>query len=100
MQTLSAKTIAEVKLLLPAIREKVQRELNVWPQSDNEAFYSDKQVIEMLPYATRDYLILSLHIDAEKYIDPDKVIQFINTRRVESLPAIIAHALRVISYKS
>jgi hypothetical protein len=98
MKTLSRKTIEEVKLILPEVRKKIKLELAAWGKYPiPEAFYSDEQVIEILPYAVRDYIILSLHVDPQSHIEPDKVIDFLNTRLLESLPVIISHALRMLA---
>ena len=99
METLSQETIAEIKRLLPELREKVEKEFSSWPDCKiTFEFCSDDEVLRVLPLAARDYVILSMHINpARQYVEPDKVIYFLNTRLFNSLPQIVSHALRLLA---
>ena len=94
---LSQKVKEEVKRLLPELREKVKKEFKEWyTYHDNEAFYSDEALMQILPFAAYDFLLLNWCIkpDRIKYRD---VIYTLDNRLFGHLPLIISHALRKLA---
>lgn len=91
---LSAKVVQEVKKILPEVRNHVMQEFDVWntpaPGTD---FYSDDKVIQTLPGAAYEYLIVAWGINPSR-IDERSVIYVMDNRLFNDIKKITAHALR------
>ena len=93
MQQISHKVEREVIRLLPDIRMQVREELNKCGRVAGHAFYSDKKILETIPYAAYEMLILSWEI-APEFIDIDTMVHALDTKLFPSLPKIVCHTLR------
>jgi len=94
---LSRKTRQEIKRLLPELREVVKKEFVHWDRYQaHDGFYSDENIIEILPYAAYEYILLSWAIEAHT-ITIQSVVEALNNKLFQDLRRIICHALRRIA---
>jgi hypothetical protein len=84
----------EVKRLLPRLREEVKQEFIHWElYHDDDSFYSDEKVLEILPYSAYEYILLSWGVEPER-VTMESVIQALNSKLFGDLRSITCHALR------
>ena len=95
---LSKKVIDEVKSILPELREELLIEFKKWQPAYIACpeFYSDEQVLAMIPYAAYEYIILAWNIEPGR-IDKDEAIKALNGKIFNDIYKITAHALRRIA---
>lgn len=95
MAKLSKKVIKEVIKILPEVRKEVLAEFERWQTSykPGPEFYSDDSLLEILPYAAYEYIILAWSVDASR-INKDKAIRALNGKIFKDIRKITAHALR------
>jgi hypothetical protein len=95
---LSGKVINQVKSISPAIRKKLLSEFEFWENSYATCpeFYSDEVLLEILPYAAYEYIILAWNIEPSR-INRDAAISALNGKVFKDIHKITAHALRRIA---
>ena len=98
MAALSKKVIHEVKSILPELREELLLEFDKWRPTYMACpeFYSDEQVLAMIPCAAYEYIILAWNIEPGR-IDRDGAIKALNGKIFNDIYKITAHALRRIA---
>jgi hypothetical protein len=93
-EKISKEVKAEVKKLLPRLREEVKKEFIHWDKyRDNDGFYSDEKVLEILPYSAYEYILLSWGLEPS-HVTISAVTQAINGKLFGDLKHITCHALR------
>jgi len=97
MKKISPKTVSLVKRMLPALREEVKKDFGKWTEYiPDDDFHSNKKVIEMLPFAAHEYLLVTRSFRADKAM----IIEWFNLGIFNDfLDKIIAHALRRLAIK-
>jgi hypothetical protein len=98
--TLSVEVEEEVRKSLPLLREQLKKEFlhldNYYkPCTD---FYSNDKVIELLPCAAYEYILMKWGIEPTLVTMPS-VIKALNDKLFSELPLIAAHALRRLATK-
>ena len=79
---------------MPEVRNNVIMEYDAWGNYyPGKAFYSDEKVIETLPGAAYEYLIIAWGIQPSR-IDERSVIYVMDNRLFKDIKKITAHALR------
>lgn len=98
MARLSKKVIKEVIKILPEVRDEVITEFERWKTSykAGPGFYSDEKLLEILPYAAYEYIILAWSIDPSR-INKDAAIKALNGKIFKDIRKVTAHALRRIA---
>jgi hypothetical protein len=92
--TISKEVKAEVKKLLPRLREDVKKEFIHWDRYKlTDAFHSDDEVFEILPYSAYEYILLSWGLEPS-HITITSVVQAMNNKLFGDLKHITCHALR------
>jgi len=92
---LSKEVIEEVKRLLPEIRTRVENEMKKFDVTPGKPFYSDKAILATLPHAAYEYIILSWGVSPE-HIDKTNLHHAINSKLINHMPKVLAHALRKV----
>lgn len=91
---ISSKVTDKVKGLLPALRESIKKEFVEWNgYAPAPGFYSDEKVLETLPAAAYEYLIITWGIPPAR-IDKRSVVYVMDNRLFNDMDKITAHALR------
>lgn len=91
MKKLSQATIQKVKLLLPELRKEVKKGFLDWSEyTPGNNFHSDDKVLEYLPSAFYEYLIIHKKI----YADREWVLYCLNHFSEENMREIIPHTLK------
>ena len=94
MKTLSHKVVKEILEHAGTVREEVKKEFpRITVYSDGPEFYSDELLLETIPCAAYEYIILCWGVEPSR-IDFDSVIFALNNNRLKDIKKIIAHALR------
>ena len=98
MVKLSKKVINEVKSIAPGIRKELKNELVAWESYYVicAEFYSDKFLLELLPYAAYEYIVLVWNIEPKR-LNRDAVVKALNGKVFKDIQKITAHALRQIA---
>ncbi|HTB06363.1 MAG TPA: hypothetical protein VK806_05365 [Bacteroidia bacterium] len=90
----SKEVIKEVKRLLPALRKEIKKEFEHWHHYvDGDEFHDDKKVMETLPYAAYEYIILCWGVQPER-VNMPSVVSALNNKLFNDLRQVTSHALR------
>lgn len=94
MNTISAKIVKEILTQVPEVRDEVKKEFTrINAYSACPEFYSDDLLIDTIPCAAYEYIILCWGVEPSR-IDVESVIFALNNNRLKDMKKIIAHALR------
>lgn len=95
MAKLSRKVIKEVTKILPQVRNEVLVEFERWQSSyiPGPEFYSDETLLNILPYAAYEYILLAWNIEPDR-LDRDAAVRALNGKIFKDIRKVTAHALR------
>jgi hypothetical protein len=93
-EKLSNEVTREVKKLLPVLRKEIKKEFDVWHHyTEGDHFKNDELVLQTLPYAAYEYIILCWGVDPAR-VSMTSVVGAINNKLFSDLRPVTAHALR------
>ncbi len=100
MEIISKKVKKEILAILPELREELKAEFTQWEEgyTDNDNFYSDEKLLETLPCAVYEYMIICWGVNPG-LVNPDSAIQLLNGNIIKDLRKITAHGLRRLACK-